>query len=306
MTRAALVAELRRQLKPPLTLQGGPFVEGGVQGAGGRPAREGRVGHPRTQSQTNDPLVPCPQTKVGKDNHADAALKLYKDSGVKTSSIIQDETLSTGVAGIMIDDNGNNAISIIPGAAAHLDEQDIDNNIEIIEKSKIFLTQMETPEDVTIYSLKKAKESNCITVLNPAPARKLNEEDFKLLDFFTPNETEAEFYLNKKIKTVEDIKNAANEFLKKGIKNVIITLGEKGIYFANGKENFFLEAYKLKQPVIDTTGAGDAFNGAFAVGLANDLDIKEALLFANKVAGISTTRLGAASSMPFAKELTDN
>ena len=161
-------------------------------------------------------------TKVGKDNHADTALKLYKDSGVKTSSIIQDENLSTGVAGIMIDDNGNNAISIIPGAAAHLDEQDIDNNIEIIEKSKIFLTQMETPEDVTRYSLKKAKESNCITVLNPAPARKLNEKDFKLLDFFTPNETEAEFYLNKKIKSEPDIKSAAREFLKKGVKNLII------------------------------------------------------------------------------------
>ena len=94
--------------------------------------------------------------------------------------------------------------------------------------------------------------------------------------------------------------------LKKGIKNVIITLAEKGVYFANEKENFFLEAYKLKQPVIDTTGAGDAFNGAFAVGLANDLEIKEALSFANKVAGISTTRLGASSSMPFAKELKDN
>ena len=118
----------------------------------------------------------------------------------------------------MIDDNGNNAISIIPGAAAHLDEQDIDNNIEIIEKSKIFLTQMETPEDATRYSLKKAKESNCITVLNPAPARKLNEKDFKLLDFFTPNETEAEFYLNKKIKSEPDIKSAAREFLKKGVK----------------------------------------------------------------------------------------
>ena len=165
---------------------------------------------------------------------------------------------------------------------------------------------METPDEITIYALKKAKEHKCITILNPAPARKIDEDIFKIIDFFTPNETEAEFYLNKKIETSEDIKNAANELLKKGIKNVIITLGEKGIYFANEKENFFLEAYKLKQPVIDTTGAGDAFNGAFAVGLANDLDIKEALSFANKVAGISTTRLGAASSMPFAKELTDN
>jgi len=108
------------------------------------------------------------------------------------------------------------------------------------------------------------------------------------------------------LKQISDIENAANEFLKKGIKNVIITLGENGIYFANKKEKFFLEAYKLKKTVIDTTGAGDAFNGAFAVGLANDLDTKEALIFANKVAGISTTRLGAASSMPFAKELEDS
>ena len=165
---------------------------------------------------------------------------------------------------------------------------------------------MEAPDEITIYALKKAKEYKCITILNPAPARKIDEDNFKLIDFFTPNETEAEFYLNKKIKTGEDIKNAAYELLKKGIKNVIITLGEKGIYFANRDENFFLEAYKLKQDVIDTTGAGDAFNGAFAVGLANDLDIKEALSFANKVAGISTTRLGAAASMPFAKELIDN
>ena len=91
----------------------------------------------------------------------------------------------------------------------------------------------------------------------------------------------------------------------KGSKNVIITLGEKGIYFANNKENFFLEAYKLKKPVIDTTGAGDAFNGALAVALSNTFEIKDALNFANKVAGISTTKLGAAASMPLAKELVN-
>ena len=245
-------------------------------------------------------------TKVGKDSHSEMAFNLYKEAGVKTHSIIQDEKLFTGVAGIMIDNDGNNAINVVSGAAEHLVAEDIDNKIETIKNSEIFLTQMETPDEITIYALKKAKEHKCITILNPAPARKIDEGNFKLIDFFTPNETEAEFYLNKKIKTSEDIKNAANEFLKKGIKNVIITLGEKGIYFSNGKENFFLEAYKLKQTVVDTTGAGDAFNGAFAVGLANDLNIKEALSFANKVAGISTTRLGAASSMPFAKELKDN
>ena len=245
-------------------------------------------------------------TKVGKDSHSEMAFNLYKEAGVKTHSIIQDEKLFTGVAGIMIDKDGNNAINIVSGAAEHLFAEDIDNKVETIKNSEIFLTQMETPDEITIYALKKAKEHKCITILNPAPARKIDEDIFKIIDFFTPNETEAEFYLNKKIETSEDIKNAANDLLKKGIKNVIITLGEKGVYFANGTENFFLEAYKLKQAVVDTTGAGDAFNGAFAVGLANDLEIKEALSFANKVAGISTTRLGAALSMPFAKELTDN
>jgi len=244
-------------------------------------------------------------TKVGKDSHSEMAFNLYKESGVNTNSIIQDEKLFTGVAGIMIDKDGNNAINIVSGAAEHLVAEDIDNKIETIKNSKIFLTQMETPDEVTIYGLKKANEQKCITILNPAPARSIDEDNFKLIDYFTPNETEAEFYLNKKIETTEDIRHAANELLKKGIKNVIITLGEKGIFFANRKENFFLEAYKLKKPVIDTTGAGDAFNGAFAVGLANDLEIKEALTFANKVAGISTTKLGAAASMPFAKELVN-
>ena len=244
-------------------------------------------------------------TKIGKDSHSEMAFNLYKEAGLKTHSIIQDEKLFTGVAGIMIDKDGNNAINVVSGAAEHLVTEDIDNKIDTIKNSEIFLTQLETPDEITIYALKKAKEYKCITILNPAPARKIEEDIFKIIDFFTPNETEAEFYLNKKIETDKDIKNAAQDFLKKGIKNVIITLGEKGIYFANNTENFFLEAYNLKEPVIDTTGAGDAFNGAFAVGLSNALEIKDALAFANKVAGISTTKLGAAASMPFAKELVN-
>ena len=145
-------------------------------------------------------------TKVGKDSHSEMAFNLYKEAGVKTHSIIQDDKLFTGVAGIMIDEDGNNAINIISGAAEHLVNSDIDNHIETIKKSEIFLTQMETPDETTIYALKKAKENGCTTVLNPAPARKIDEENFQLVDFFTPNETEAEFYLNKKIETEKDIK----------------------------------------------------------------------------------------------------
>ena len=244
-------------------------------------------------------------TKVGKDSHADMAFSLYKDAGVNVDYIIQDPSLSTGVAGIMIDENGNNAINVFSGAAAHLKNDDIDKNLELIKKSKIFLTQMETPDSTTIYAIKKAKENDCLTILNPAPARKMNKDDFKLLDFFTPNETEAEFYLNKKIDTEQDIKNAAADFLNMGVKNIIITLGEKGSYFANENEEYFINAFKLKNEVVDTTGAGDAFNGALAVALANDFSYKDAILFANKVAGISTTRLGAAVSMPLLKKVEE-
>ena len=242
-------------------------------------------------------------TKVGKDNYADMAFSLYKDAGVGVESVIQDPNLSTGVAAIMIDENGHNAINIIAGAAGYLQNEDIDKNLEAIKKSKIFLTQMETPNLTTMYALKKAKENNCLTILNPAPARKIQKEDFALLDFFTPNETEAEFYLNKKIETKEDIKNAAKDFLNMGVKNIIITLGSKGVYFANSDESFFIEALKLKSKVLDTTGAGDAFNGALAVALAKDSNYKDAIIFANKVGGISTTRLGAANAMPTIEEV---
>ena len=243
-------------------------------------------------------------TKLGKDNHADMALSLYKDSGMDTNAIMQDPNLTTGVAGIMIDDKtGDNIINVVPGAAAHLGKEDIDKYLEIIKNSSIFLTQLETPSKVTSYAIKKAKELGNLTILNPAPAADIKDDDFKLIDFFTPNEKEAGFYLNKKIETSNDIEEAANDLLKKGIKNIVITLGSKGVYFANEKENYYVDSFKLKTKVIDTTGAGDAFNGAFAFALANEFKNKDALIFANKVAGISTTKVGAANSMPTIKEV---
>jgi ribokinase len=245
-------------------------------------------------------------TKLGRDNHAEMALSLYKDAGMQTDTIIQDNELTTGVAGIMIDEKtGDNIINVVPGAAAHLDIKDIDEKINIIKNSKIFLTQLETPSEVTSYALNKAKDSGNTTILNPAPAAKINDSDFKLIDFFTPNEKEAGFYLNKSIETDKDIENAGNDLLKKGINNIVITLGSKGVYFVNAKEKYYIDAFKLKTDVVDTTGAGDAFNGAFAYALANEYKNKEALIFANKVAGISTTKLGAANSMPTIEEVNN-
>ena len=126
---------------------------------------------------------------------------------------------------------------------------------------------------------------------------------FQYFDFFTPNETEASFYYGQSIKNEEDCKKAGNFFLDKGIKNIIITLGENGCYFKNNKEEFIVPASNLKKPVVDTTGAGDAFNGALSVAISQKKNYKEAIEFANLVAGVSVTREGAANSMPYKEEL---
>ena len=245
-------------------------------------------------------------TKIGKDQNADMALSLYKEVGINTDSIIQDDNHLTGVAGIMINEKtGENAINIVPGAAGTLINKDIDDNFKFIKKSEIFLTQLETPYEVTSYALNKAKETGSITIFNPAPASDIREDDFKSIDYFTPNETEASYYLKKKVESKDEIERAANSFLEKGVKNIIITLGSKGVYFANSEESYFIEAFKLKNEVLDTTGAGDAFNGALAYALSKNLDNKDAITFANKVAGISTTRIGAASSMPTLNEVEE-
>ena len=237
-------------------------------------------------------------SRLGDDEYGRMALEIYKSNNVKIDSVLLDKNEKTGVAGIFIDEKGNNSINVIPGVANKISKKDIDNNLDTIKNSKIFLTQLEISTDITMYALEKAKDFNCITILNPAPARTIDNRGFKLIDFFTPNEKEAEFYLNKKIENEEDIKQAAKDLLNLGIKNVIITLGEKGAFFKNDKEEYFLDAYKMIDKVIDTTGAGDVFNGALAVALSNNKSVKEAIIFANKVAAISTTKSGAANSIP--------
>ena len=198
------------------------------------------------------------------------------------------------------------SINVIAGAANNISKKDIDNNLDKIKNSKIFLTQLEISTAITMYALEKAKDFNCITILNPAPAHIIDNLYFKLIDFFTPNEKEAEFYLNKKIENEKDIKQAAKDLLNLGIKNVIITLGEKGAFLKNDKEEYFLDAYKMTDKVVDTTGAGDVFNGALAIALSSNKSIKEAIIFANKVAAISTTKLGAANSIPTIDQVNSN
>ena len=242
-------------------------------------------------------------SKIGKDSYGELALNTLTKNKINTESVIQDENLQTGVAGILVDKNsGKNAINVIVGAPSTLKVAEIDKHIDIIKNSKIFLTQLEVPKDVTLHCLKTAKENGCLTILNPAPASEISKEFYKNIDYFTPNETEAEFYTGIKITNEKEAKQAANKLINLGIKKIIITLGEKGLFYSDGKEEIYLQATPVK--AIDTTGAGDAFNGGLAFGLSKEKPIKECLELANKVAGISTTKLGAGDAMPFIKDLS--
>ena len=241
-------------------------------------------------------------SKIGKDSYGELALKTLTKNKINTESVIQDENLQTGVAGILVDKNsGKNAINVIVGAPSTLKVAEIDKHVDIIKNSKIFLTQLEVPKDVTLHCLKIAKENGCLTILNPAPASEITEEFYKNVDYFTPNETEAEFYTGIKITNEKEAKQAADKLINLGIKKIIITLGEKGLFYSDGKEEIYLQATPVK--AIDTTGAGDAFNGGLAFGLSKEKPIKDCLELANKVAGLSTTKLGAGDAMPFLKDI---
>ena len=241
-------------------------------------------------------------SKIGKDAYGGLALKTLEKNKISTENLIQDGNQQTGVAGILVDQNtGKNAINVIVGAPSSLRISEIEKQINLIKRSKIFLTQLEVPKDVTLHCLKTAKENGCITILNPAPASEISKEFYNNIDFFTPNETEAEFYTGIKITSEKEAKQAADKLLNLGIKKIIITLGEKGLFYSDGKEETYLKASAVK--AIDTTGAGDAFNGGLAFGLSKEKPIKECLELANKVAGISTTKLGAGDAMPFLKDI---
>ena len=239
-------------------------------------------------------------SKLGNDDYGKLAIDKLKKDNINTSNIIISNKYKTGVAGIHVDRNtGKNAITVVRGAPSTLTSKEIDT--KLFKQSKIFLTQLEIPIEVTLDCLKAAKEYGLINILNPAPACELSNDFFKLIDYFTPNESEAEFYTGVRINNENDAKTSAKKLIEMGIKKVIITLGEKGLFYSDGKEDIFMKASSDK--AIDTTGAGDAFNGGFSFALLKGKKIKECLEIANKVAGLSTTKLGAGDSMPTFKDI---
>ncbi len=241
-------------------------------------------------------------TRLGVDPFADMALATWKDAGVKPAVIETPESY-TGAAYIFIDDQtGDNAIIVSPGAAMLISPADIDRNAPLIRSAGVFVTQLEQPIDAALRALQIAKSAGVSTILNPAPAAKLPEDIFALCDYVTPNETETEELTGIRVETVADARRAAAKLLDKGVGAAIITLGEKGALLHDGHHSELIPAFSAG-PVVETTGAGDAFNGGFAAGLSRGLEPLQAVRFGCAVAGISVTRPGTAPSMPSLAEV---
>ena len=233
--------------------------------------------------------------KVGEEGFGQTLINSLKNDKVDTT-YIQTSKGATGVALITVDKNAQNSIVVSPGANFEVKEDDIDNNIEAIKNSDIVVLQLETPLNTIKYALNKAKELNKYTILNPAPAVKLDDEIIKNVDLLTPNETELEIISGVSIETEEDIQKAAQIMIEKGVKELIVTLGSKGSLYINKEKSMFKKAYKVE--AVDTTAAGDSYTGALAVALSQDKNIEDAMDFASKVGALSVLKEGAQSSLP--------
>ena len=241
-------------------------------------------------------------TRLGKDPFADMALETWAKVGVHPA-ITQHPDSYTGAAFIFIEDaTGNNAIIISPGAAATLSNADIDANAALIGSANVFITQLEQPIPVASHALQIARAAGVTTILNPAPAAALPEGMLALCDYVTPNETEAEALTGLAVNSVADAMVAARALLALGAGAAIITLGDKGALFHDGARSVHVPAFRVGK-VVETTGAGDAFNGGFAAALAFGMDPAAAVRFGSATAGISVTRAGTAPSMPARAEI---
>ena len=241
-------------------------------------------------------------TRLGKDTFADMALDIWQKAGV-TPAITQHDNSYTGAACIFVETkSGNNAIIVTPGVAGQIDNGDIDRNAELIADADIFITQLEQPLGAAMHGLALARKNGVRTLLNPAPATELPDGMLALCDYVTPNETEAEGLTGVKVTSVESATEAAKALRAAGAGAAIITLGENGALYHDAETTIHVPVMPSGK-VVETTGAGDSFNGSFAAAIAEGVTAVEAVKFGCAAAGISVTRPGAADSMPSRAEI---
>lgn len=241
--------------------------------------------------------------RLGNDLFGKQALEGYTQHKIDTKYICIDPQLPTGIALINVDNKGENTITVAPGANNALSVDDIGHAIANIKKDDIVLIQLEIPIETVIASIQQSSEKGARVILNPAPAQELPESLYQHLFLITPNETEAHKLTGIKVNNEETASKAAKAFIQKGCKHVVITLGSKGAFLHTDNFCGIIPAHKVK--VLDTTAAGDCFNGALAVAIAENQSLLEAVRFATKAAAISVTRMGAQNSIPLRHEIDD-
>lgn len=239
--------------------------------------------------------------KTGSDIFGHQSQQLFEEEGINTSYIFSDSVHPSGVALITVDEQAENCIVVASGANANLLPSDLEKAEEAIEKADLVLMQLEVPKETVRFVADMAWEKGKKVILNPAPAHPLPPELLRHLYLITPNETEAEMISGVKITDESSAIEAARVLSAMGVQNVIITLGSKGaLLYCDGKSER-VPAWKVE--AVDTTAAGDVFNGALTVALSEGRDLKEATRFACKASAISVTRVGAQSSAPYRNEV---
>ncbi len=239
--------------------------------------------------------------KVGNDVFGKQAIELFKKENINTEYIFIDDKNPSGIALINVDEKGENSITVAQGANGNLLVNDIKNAEQILFEADIILVQLEIPVETIEYVATIAKHHNKTFILNPAPACKLSDELLSKISIITPNEKEAAMLTGISINNINDVKQAAQILSAKGIQTIIITLGEEGALLYQNNDFSLMNTNKVT--AVDTTAAGDVFNGALAVALSEKKSMQQAVQFANNAASISVTRLGAQSSAPYKSEL---
>jgi len=239
--------------------------------------------------------------RTGDDVFGRQAKKIFDIDKIDTDYMLTDPDHPSGVALITVDAQGENCIVVAPGANNYLSKADIEIALEEILRSEIILMQLEIPVETVSYVAEIAHEAGIKVILNPAPAARISDELLSMLYMITPNETEAELISGIPVHDVESAAFAARNLYQRGVNVVIITLGSKGALLYSGENEIIIPVQKVE--AIDTTAAGDVFNGAIAVAISEGLALDKAVEFACKAASISVTRMGAQSSAPYRNEL---
>ena len=244
-------------------------------------------------------------SKVGVDGNGQILVDKLKENNINTEYIFKDKEISTGMALITVDNEGNNSIIVASGANMTITEDEINKANEVIRNSDIVISQFEVPMKTILEGFKLAKKHNKLTILNPAPAKEINKELLKYTDIIIPNETEAYELTGVEVTDLNSAKEASKLLLEDGIKCVIITLGSKGAAVITKENADLVQAFKVN--AVDTTAAGDSFIGGFASKLnVNNItfeNIKKSIKFGNMVSSITVQREGAEPSIPYLKEV---